>query len=66
MAQELLAAYVTSRPLPCPKCRTKLRHDGPGRWLCPGCGNRLRIGAEEGSPMARPPQVPVPAIAPRA
>jgi predicted RNA-binding Zn-ribbon protein involved in translation (DUF1610 family) len=36
--QELFAAWVTSSPISCPKCRTELRHRGVGEYACPGCG----------------------------
>jgi uncharacterized Zn finger protein (UPF0148 family) len=42
-SQELLAAYVTSRPIPCPKCRTPLRHRGLAEYSCPSCGQSVRF-----------------------
>lgn len=41
--QELFAAYVTSRPIPCPKCRTPLRHRGVAEYACPSCGQSVRF-----------------------
>lgn len=40
-SQELFAAWVTSRPIPCPKCRTSLRHRGVGQYACPACGAQV-------------------------
>ncbi|HZY91278.1 MAG TPA: hypothetical protein VFG07_00680 [Thermoplasmata archaeon] len=40
-SQELFAAWVTSRPIPCPRCRTPLRHRGVGEYGCPSCGHRV-------------------------
>jgi uncharacterized Zn finger protein (UPF0148 family) len=57
-SQELFAAYVTSRPIPCPKCRTPLRHRGVAEYACPSCGQSVRFPkASEGGPpvaFARP------------
>ncbi len=44
-AQELLAAYVTAQPIPCPRCRTTLRHRGVSEYGCPSCGETIRFGA---------------------
>jgi hypothetical protein len=41
--QELFAAYVTSRPVLCPKCKTPLRHRGLGLYGCPGCGQAVQF-----------------------
>ncbi len=41
--QEMLAAWVTSQPIPCPKCRTALRHRGVGEYACPSCGQHVRF-----------------------
>jgi predicted RNA-binding Zn-ribbon protein involved in translation (DUF1610 family) len=48
--QELFAAYVTSRPVICPKCKTPLRHQGLGMYGCPACGQvvRFSVGARAG------------------
>lgn len=40
-SQELFAAWVTARPIPCPRCRTTLRHRGVGEYGCPSCGHRV-------------------------
>lgn len=45
-SQELFAAWVTSRPIPCPKCRTALRHKGVGRYACPACGAQVAFEPE--------------------
>jgi len=42
-SQELFAAYVTSKSLSCPKCRTPLRHRGLSEYLCPNCGQSVRF-----------------------
>ncbi|HUJ78294.1 MAG TPA: hypothetical protein VLX64_04715 [Thermoplasmata archaeon] len=42
-SQELFAAYVTSRPIPCPKCRTPLRHRGVAEYACPSCGQAVHF-----------------------
>lgn len=42
-AQEMLAAWVTSKPIPCPKCRTPLRHRGVGVYGCPACGEIVKF-----------------------
>jgi predicted RNA-binding Zn-ribbon protein involved in translation (DUF1610 family) len=44
-SQELLAAYVTSKPIPCPRCQTPLRHRGVSEYACPSCGETVRFGA---------------------
>jgi predicted RNA-binding Zn-ribbon protein involved in translation (DUF1610 family) len=44
-SQELLAAYVTAQPIPCPKCHTHLRHRGVSEYSCPSCGETVRFGA---------------------
>ncbi|MGB6501658.1 MAG: hypothetical protein WBG19_09750, partial [Thermoplasmata archaeon] len=53
-SQELFAAYVTARPIPCPKCRTPLRHRGVAEYACPSCGAAVRFpkAAERGAPVA--------------
>jgi ribosomal protein L37AE/L43A len=45
-SQEMLAAWVTSQPIPCPKCRTPLRHRGVGEYACPTCGQHVRFPRE--------------------
>jgi predicted RNA-binding Zn-ribbon protein involved in translation (DUF1610 family) len=42
-SQEMFAAYVTSRPIPCPKCRTPLRHRGPSEYVCPSCAQAVQF-----------------------
>ncbi|MGI0130212.1 MAG: hypothetical protein ACREDE_02330, partial [Thermoplasmata archaeon] len=34
-SQEMFAAWVSAKPIPCPKCRTPLRHRGPSEYTCP-------------------------------
>jgi predicted RNA-binding Zn-ribbon protein involved in translation (DUF1610 family) len=60
-AQEMFAAWATSRPIPCPRCRTALRHDGVGQYKCPGCGEAVRFAGHSAN------SAPVgPALAPPA
>jgi len=57
-SQELLAAYVTARPIPCPRCHTNLRHKGVSEYACPSCGETVRFGGSGSPPTvlgARPP-----------
>ncbi|HLM70054.1 MAG TPA: hypothetical protein VK423_01545 [Thermoplasmata archaeon] len=42
-SQELFAAYVSSKPIPCPKCRTPLRHRALSEYVCPSCGQSVRF-----------------------
>ncbi len=42
-SQELFAAYVSSKPIPCPKCRTPLRHRSLSEYTCPSCGELVRF-----------------------
>jgi len=42
-SQELFAAWVTNQPIPCPKCRTPLRHRGVSEYGCPSCGQSVRF-----------------------
>jgi len=42
-SQELFAAWVSQSPIPCPKCRTSLRHRGVGEYACPACGQTVRF-----------------------
>jgi predicted RNA-binding Zn-ribbon protein involved in translation (DUF1610 family) len=63
LSQELLAAYVTARPIPCPRCRTPLRHRGVSEYACPSCGETVRFGAggtPTGIPGSRAPTPPAP------
>lgn len=54
-SQELFAAYVTSRPIPCPKCRTPLRHRSLSEYVCPSCGQAVRFPTAAPAPPATPP-----------
>ncbi|HEV2428488.1 MAG TPA: hypothetical protein VGV64_01395 [Thermoplasmata archaeon] len=58
-SQEMLAAYVTARPIPCPRCRSPLRHEGPGKFRCVSCGSAVTFGSEG----LAPPPLPAPAVA---
>jgi predicted RNA-binding Zn-ribbon protein involved in translation (DUF1610 family) len=40
-AQEMFAAWVTARPIPCPRCHTPLRHQGVAQYACPACGAHI-------------------------
>jgi predicted RNA-binding Zn-ribbon protein involved in translation (DUF1610 family) len=42
-SQEMFAAWVNSQPIPCPKCRTPLRHRGLSQYACPACGQTVRF-----------------------
>jgi len=42
-SQELFAAYVSAKPIPCPKCRTTLRHRALSEYVCPACGQTVRF-----------------------
>jgi predicted RNA-binding Zn-ribbon protein involved in translation (DUF1610 family) len=42
-SQELFAAWVNAQPIPCPKCRTPLRHRGLSEYACPACGQMVRF-----------------------
>jgi uncharacterized Zn finger protein (UPF0148 family) len=42
-SQELFAAYVSAKPIPCPKCRTPLRHRALSEYVCPSCGQTVRF-----------------------
>ena len=53
-SQEMFAAYVTSKPIPCPKCRTPLRHRSVSEYSCPSCGQQVRFPGPGAGP-ARPP-----------
>lgn len=43
VAQELIAAWVTSQPIPCPSCRTPLVHRGVQVYRCPACGEVIEF-----------------------
>ncbi|HEV8050215.1 MAG TPA: hypothetical protein VGP88_06440 [Thermoplasmata archaeon] len=51
-AQEMFAAWATAQPIPCPRCRTPLRHHGVGEYRCPGCGETARFVGESAEPVA--------------
>ena len=63
-SQELLAAWVTARPIPCPRCRTTLRHRGVAEYVCPACGHQVRferttaLPAPTGAALSAPPVAP--------
>jgi predicted RNA-binding Zn-ribbon protein involved in translation (DUF1610 family) len=61
-AQEMFAAWATARPIPCPRCRSGLRHDGVGRYRCPACGESVTFLGENGAA----PRAPTPPLAPPA
>lgn len=42
-AQELFAAWVTSQPIPCPRCRQTLTHRGLQSYVCPACGESIQF-----------------------
>jgi uncharacterized Zn finger protein (UPF0148 family) len=57
-SQELFAAYVSSKPIPCPKCRTPLRHRALSEYVCPSCGQSVRFPKATDArapPVATPP-----------
>lgn len=58
-SQELFAAYVSAKPIPCPKCRTPLRHRALSEYVCPSCGQSVRF------PRATEPRAP-PVVTPPA
>jgi len=47
-SQELLAAYVSAQPIPCPRCQTPLRHRGVSEYGCPSCGETVRFAQGAG------------------
>lgn len=51
-AQEMFAAWVTASPIPCPKCRTPLRHRGVASYGCPACGAQIAFERSKGVPTA--------------
>jgi predicted RNA-binding Zn-ribbon protein involved in translation (DUF1610 family) len=64
-SQELFAAWVTGEPIPCPRCRTTLRHERYAEYRCPGCGHAVHFGRSGGPSAASPaPAAPAPASAP--
>jgi uncharacterized Zn finger protein (UPF0148 family) len=57
-SQELFAAYVSAKPIPCPKCRTPLRHRALSEYVCPSCGQTVRFpkaSEARAAPVAPPP-----------
>lgn len=58
-SQELFAAWVTARPIPCPRCRTSLRHRGVGEYGCPSCGHRVVFETSVGG-LGTPRDAPAP------
>ncbi|MCI4320057.1 MAG: hypothetical protein L3K23_08015 [Thermoplasmata archaeon] len=71
-AQEMFAAWVTARPVPCPKCRTPMGHHGLAEYSCPSCGQKVTFPRPElpsgplrpTAPAASPSTPPVPPSAP--
>lgn len=57
VAQELIAAWVTSQPIPCPNCRQTLRHHGVETYACPACGEQVTFG-DSGVSAVLPPAPP--------
>jgi len=51
-SQEMFAAWVTSQPIPCPKCRTPLRHRGVSEYACPACGHQVKFTGAGPAPAA--------------
>jgi uncharacterized Zn finger protein (UPF0148 family) len=47
--QEMLAAYVTSRPILCPRCHAPLKHRSLADYVCPSCGREVRFPANRGA-----------------
>ncbi len=63
--QELLAAWATGQPVPCPRCRTPLRHHGVGEFRCRACGERVRFTSPSerlGTATAPGPAAPGPVV----
>jgi predicted RNA-binding Zn-ribbon protein involved in translation (DUF1610 family) len=58
-SQEMFAAWVTAQPIPCPKCRTPLRHRGVSEYACPSCGQMVKFPTISSAPTpAATPAVP--------
>ncbi len=53
-SQEMFAAWLAARPIPCPKCRTPLKHRGVGEYTCPSCGQAVTFSKtpEPSKPLA--------------
>jgi predicted RNA-binding Zn-ribbon protein involved in translation (DUF1610 family) len=49
-SQEMFAAWVTAQPIPCPKCRTPLRHRGVSEYACPACGQMVKFPTISSAP----------------
>jgi uncharacterized Zn finger protein (UPF0148 family) len=47
--QELIAAWATGQPAPCPQCRQPLRHTADGEFRCGSCGARVSYENPSGS-----------------
>lgn len=45
-SQELFAAWVTQSPIPCPKCRTPLKHRSFAQYACPRCGQVVSFSGQ--------------------
>jgi uncharacterized Zn finger protein (UPF0148 family) len=48
---------MSAKPIPCPKCRTPLRHRAWSEYVCPACGQSVKF------PKANEPRAP-PAVVP--
>jgi len=59
--QQLIAAWATGQPTPCPHCRQPLRHTADGEFRCGSCGARIAYGSP---PNAAPPIAGGPAVGP--
>jgi predicted RNA-binding Zn-ribbon protein involved in translation (DUF1610 family) len=60
-SQELFAAWMSAKPIPCPKCRTPLRHRGLSEYACPACGQMVRFPTTA-TPVAGASPTPVPSV----
>jgi len=54
-AQEMFAAWVTARPIPCPRCHAPLNHRGVQSYACPACGEMVTF-ADAGVTASAPPR----------
>jgi predicted RNA-binding Zn-ribbon protein involved in translation (DUF1610 family) len=57
-SQELFAAWVSAKPIPCPQCRTPLRHRGVSEYACPSCGHQVRFPSTPAPVAVAPPPPP--------
>jgi len=48
--QQLIAAWATGQPAPCPHCRQPLRHTADGAFSCGSCGARITYGGTPTAP----------------